>query len=354
MFFVMLHRSELCGAVDLYQNAGMSGIRLHTSPSPSHVVLQKKKHVAVMQLKVKQDKQGAQPPRSTHSALEVDATVLTGLHSSDGSAVPKPALRASGDQGAATDASLQQEGQVQSCTALPPPRANKNTGGAVLPLGVVVNVPTFPPEGGFIVPRLFGTYDHIDLKMPQQDESGPDVAAQAGVQKRARVDDEPDAVRNKIPVTAAGLLPPPQPLANNHLAGASTLPPAPVTSAASGGPAQRLKLPDPPGMGPLPSAGGGRFSDDPRPRFQGSDVFGGVRGSSGSQRRPEKGSFIDQAPGFLPRAPTEDGEELLRCAALPQQHQCRLRHETTVECLAVPQQTLYHCQDGARAALIAV
>lgn len=264
------------------------------------------------------------PPRTAHTSLEADTAVPAGQPSSNSSAVPKPTLCTSANQGGAMDGSAKPESQVQSSTApAPAPRADGGGSGTVLPLGVVVNAPTYPPAGGFIVPRLFAAHADIDLHTPQRTEPGQDITLQSGAQKRKRLEVKPEVGQHKVPLTAAGMLPPPQPLAANPVAGKSTLPPAPNTNAVPGGQAQRSRPPEPPGMcpPPPPTIGGGRLSDEPRPRFQGSAVFGGVRGSSGADRRPEKGSFIgrtggahDQAPGFLPRTWIEDGDGMSRCA----------------------------------------
>lgn len=309
-------------------------------------MLQVDKHHAVTQLKAKR----AEPhlPRHFQTPLDADAILPAGLAPSNGSTLPKPPVVGAAATPAA-DGLPKQEGHLQNNTMLPSPRADGEEGGMVLALGVIVNAPTFPPASGFIVPRLFGSHQDIDLKTPQGDFS-QDIAVKPAPHKRKRFDDKPDVVQNKVLVTAAGLLPPPQPLASTPLAGKSTLPPAPITNGGPGSQGMRLKRPDPPGQWPVPAPGGG-FSYEPRPRVQGSDVFGGVRGSSGADRRPEKGSFIgrpagmhDQAPGFLPKVRPEEGDDLLRYAAQPNQR-CTSCYHKVQQCTIVGN-VLWRCSSA--------
>lgn len=276
------------------------------------------KHNAVTKLKAKRAEQssGAQLARTAQTTADAHALGTAALPPSNGTS----AKAAVGDVPAPqTDAACQQEGQKQNGTAAHGVKPELAEGAIVLALGVVVNPPTFPPTAGFIVPRLFGSYEEMGSQMPIE-EPNADPSAKGGPQKRKREDDKAQLVQNKAGNTPAGFLPPPQPLAANTSGGKSTLPPAPNTNMPPGNPPRsKVKRSEPPGPGPNRN-GGGRFSDDIRPRHHGSDVFGGVRGSSGPEKRPEAGSFIGRpagaghSQGFLPRVVPEEGDDLLRCA----------------------------------------
>jgi hypothetical protein len=296
------------------------------------------KHNAVTQLKRAQIAAAAaeqnasmQLPQSGQIPPEADTLLPAGVNSSNGSTARKPSVTTAASGPA--PGVVKQERQQQNITLPSAARVGVEEGVTVLPLGIVITAPTFPSAYGLVVPRLLRFHIDIDLVIPTADcssDKNTKAAAGAGAQKRKRGDDEADHVQSEAPATSTstsggGFLPPPQPLVSAANAGKSTLPPAPAVYAGLGNQAQkfkRMEAPAGPGAWSMRVSVGARIADEPRPRFQNSDVFGGVRGSSGADRRPDTGSFVGRrAPaaheqaGFLQHRGQPEDEDLFGCAA---------------------------------------